>query len=79
SGTYPATVKLHGMSADVSAQLRIVKLANGAVQVSLDKPLLVGAAAFGLADAVEQLRMLANLASITPTVTVGFTLVYSKQ
>jgi hypothetical protein len=62
----------------VAADLKVVKLADDSIQVSTVRPLIVGAAAFGLEDEVEQLRVIANLASITPNIVVNFTLVYNQ-
>lgn len=78
TGTYTATVSLHGLNQEVAADLKVVKLADDSIQVSTVRPLIVGAAAFGLEDEVEQLRVIANLASITPNIVVNFTLVYNQ-
>lgn len=79
TGSHTATVNLHGMSADLVAELQVIKLDEDTIQVQLAKPLLVGAASFGLVEAVEELKTLAGLPSITPNVVVDFTLVYHKQ
>jgi len=78
-GTYTAQLSLHGMSQDIPADLRIVKLEDGDVQVQLARPLIIAAASFGLAAGVEELRNLAGLPSINPNVVVDFSLVYRKQ
>ena len=78
TGAYTATVSLHGINLEVAADLKVVKLADDRIQVSTVRPLIVGAAAFGLEDEVEQLRVIANLASITPNIVVNFTLVYNQ-
>ena len=79
SGSHTATVSLHGVSKDLSAELRIVKLDTDTVLVELAKPLLVAAGDFGLTEGVEELRTVANLPSINPQVVVEFTLFYNKQ
>ncbi len=78
TGTYTANVSLHGISQDMSAELKVVKLASNTLQVSTVRPLIVGAATFGLAEEVEQLREIANLTSINPNIVVNFTLVYNQ-
>lgn len=78
-GSYTATVKLHGMSKDIAAELQVVKLDADSVLIQVAKPLLVSAADFGLAEAVEELRNIAGLPSINPQVVVDFTLVYNKE
>ncbi len=78
TGTYTATVSLHGINQEMAADLKVVKLADDSIQVSTVRPLIVGAAAFGLAEEVEQLRVIANLASINPNIVVNFTLVYNQ-
>jgi hypothetical protein len=78
TGTYTATVSLHGINLELAADLKVVKLADDSIQVSTVRPLIVGAAAFGLEEEVEQLRVIANLTSITPNIVVNFTLVYNQ-
>lgn len=79
SADYSATVNLRGMDVAVDATLQLLKLDEDTVQVQLGKPLLVGAASFGLTDAVEELRELAALPAINPNVVLDFTLVYNRQ
>jgi polyisoprenoid-binding protein YceI len=76
---HTATVSLHGMNAEIVTELHIVKLDADTLLIQLAKPLLVNAGTFGLAEAVEELRTIANLPSINPNVVVDFTLVYNKQ
>jgi polyisoprenoid-binding protein YceI len=79
TGSHTATVSLHGVSKDLSAELRIVKLDADTVLVQLARPLLVAAGDFALTEGVEELRTVANLPSINPQVVVEFTLVYNKE
>jgi hypothetical protein len=79
NANHTATVELHGLQSAFEVELQLIKLDATSVQVQLTKPLLVGAAAFGLTEGVEQLREIAGLPSINPTVVVDFTLVYHKQ
>src|SRR5690554_121892 len=75
----PVTIELQGKQATQNSELRIVVLANGDVQVSTKNPLIIDAAAFGLADGVEQLREIAGLKSISTIVPVTATLLFSKD
>lgn len=77
--TYAASVSLHGVMKELSAELQVVKLDADTVLVQLARPLLVAAGDFGLAEGVEELRTIANLPSINPQVVVDFSLVYDKQ
>jgi polyisoprenoid-binding protein YceI len=78
SATYTATVNLHGMTQEVAADLQVIKLDANTLQVNLAKPLLIGAAAFGLTDGVEELRTLAGLMVINPNVVIDFSLLYRQ-
>ena len=78
-GTYPASINLHGNSQTLDVDLLISKLNANTIHVTTAKPLLLGAALFGLAEGVEKLRELAGLPAINPNVVVNFTLVYNKQ
>lgn len=78
TATYAATVNLHGISQEISADLTVVKLSADSIQVHTTQPLIVGAGAFGLTEEVEQLRVIANLNAINPNIVVNFTLVYTQ-
>ena len=78
SGSYTASVELHGVTQDLEAELQIVKLDADTLQINLARPLIVNAAAFGLQDGVEELRNLAALTNINPNVVVDFSLLYRK-
>jgi len=78
TGSYPVSVSLHGVKAEMTADLQVIKLDATTLQVQLARPLIVAADKFGLAAGVEELRTVANLPSITPNVVVDFTLVYRE-
>ena len=78
TGSYPVSVSLHGVTAELMADLQVTRLDAATLQVQLARPLIVAASSFALVDAVEEMRKLANLASITPNVVVDFTLVYRQ-
>jgi len=75
-GSYTATLGLHGIEQELTAELQVLKLADSSLQIQTLRPLFVNAAAFGMAPGVEQLREIAGLPSINPTAIVNFTLVY---
>ena len=75
-GSYEASVDLHGFSQILNADLQVLKLNANTVQIQPARPLIVGAASFGLAEGVEELREIAGLPSINPNVVIDFTLVY---
>ena len=79
TGSYTAQVALHGVTADVMADLQITKLEDDSVLVQVARPLIVAAATFGLQAGVDELQKVASLPSITPGVVIDFTLVYRKQ
>jgi polyisoprenoid-binding protein YceI len=73
-----ATVSMRGVNAPIPAELRVIKVDADTVLVQTAKPLLVAASAVGLAEAVEELRTVANLPSINPQVVVDFSLVFNS-
>jgi polyisoprenoid-binding protein YceI len=77
--SHEAMLNLHGMTQPLAVELLVLKLEDGSVQASNSKPVLVAAGAFGLAEAVEQLREIAGLPAINPNVVVDFTLVYRPR
>lgn len=79
TSTHTVTLDLHGASQQMEADLQVLKLDNDTLVVNLAKPLLVGAVSFGLAEGVEELREIAGLPSIVPSVVVDFSLVYRRQ
>lgn len=79
AASYEATVSMHGVNAAIPAELRVIKVDADTVLVQTAKPLLVAASSVGLAEAVEELRTVANLPSINPQVVVDFSLTYNRQ
>lgn len=62
-----------------TARLAIYHLADGAVEVSTIEPVLVDSEDFGLLPAVNQLREMAGLKSLTIKVPVSFRLVFEAK
>ena len=79
TASYEATVSMRGVDAAIPAELRVIKVDADTVLVQTAKPLLVAASAVGLAEAVEELRTVANLPSINPQVVVDFSLAFNSS
>jgi polyisoprenoid-binding protein YceI len=79
AASYEAMLSMHGVNVAIPAELRVIKVDADTVLVQTAKPLLVAASSVGLAEAVEELRTVANLPSINPQVVVDFSLTYNKQ
>lgn len=76
---YEATVDLHGVQQTLPLAVVVSGLQNGGLLVTLARPLIVNAASFGLAEGVEQLRVIAGLPSINNNVVVDFTLQFDAD
>jgi polyisoprenoid-binding protein YceI len=72
-------LRLAGQSRDVKAQLRVVRLASGGLQVSTRSPLVIDLAAFGLKPGVEALREVMGLNFLAAAAPVSLTLVLHAQ
>ena len=69
---------LNGMSETKESYVMVTRLGVNKVLVENKAPVIIDAADFGLEGGVEQLRELANLHNITPTVPVTFSLVFER-
>ncbi|PCJ40887.1 MAG: hypothetical protein COA71_09810 [SAR86 cluster bacterium] len=76
TANYNYSLSLHGISSDLNADLRLTKTSNNRIEIQPARPIILGAALFGLAEGVEALREIAGLPSINPNVVVDFSLVY---
>ena len=74
----PFTLSLHGVEAEVEAQVSIVAVGNRA-WVSTVKPILISAGDFGLDGGVEALREIAGLQAISSAVPVSVDLRLQKK
>lgn len=72
----PATLALHGLSAEVAGEFRISRISAKQWRVSTEAPLIVNASAFGLVDGVEALRSIAKLQTLAAAVPVTASLVF---
>jgi polyisoprenoid-binding protein YceI len=66
---------ISGRSNAVTAHLRVVKLASGALQVSTSAPIVVNLKDYGLQDGVEALRNVMNLNVLASSAPVTFSVV----
>lgn len=79
--TYTESVKLnlslHGVSHQVTNQVQVTKLSGDRLLVSSVMPLVINASDYGLAEGIEQLRVIAGLPSISTAVPVTFSLIFN--
>jgi len=74
-----AKITMMGLSLPQKARLNIFHLAGGNVEVSTIEPILLDAEDYGLLPAINQLRELAGLKSLTIKVPVSFRLVFQPD
>jgi polyisoprenoid-binding protein YceI len=77
--TLVVELDLHGKQKTYTQAVRVTVPAKGIVQVTLEQPIVLNTADFGLTEGVEVLRDLAKLDAILPVVPVSATLVYRLQ
>jgi len=70
---------ISGQAKPVTASLRVVKLANGALSVGTRVPVVVNLKDYGLQDEVEALRVLMNLDVLASAAPVSFTVMLMPQ
>ncbi len=71
-----AMLTLHGFQQELQADVRMVRLASGALRVTTVNPLLLSLKDFGLEEGVDKLQALAELPSIARVVPVYFSLLF---
>ncbi|MCD2449812.1 YceI family protein [Methylicorpusculum oleiharenae] len=74
-----ANLDLHGMKKEISAKLRIIKLADNKLVASTLEPIILIPGDFGLEPGVKKLMEIAKLNSISSAVPVTFSLVFEKK
>ena len=74
-----AQLYMVGVSQLQSARLAVYQLADGSLEVSTIQPILVDSEDFGMLPAINQLRELAGLKSLTVKVPVSFRLVFEPE
>lgn len=73
----PLVINLHGEVLTLSAPLRVSHVQDG-LRVDTLAPIIVKADAFALVDGIESLREIAGLPSISRSVPVSFSLLFSQ-
>ena len=74
-----ANVSMLGVDFLQQARLNVVHLANGNVEVSTIEPILLGIESYGMGPAIDELRKLAGLKSISTKVPISFRLVFQPE
>ena len=74
----PAKINLHGTEPNILLPLVVTRLSSKRFQVVTTKPVIAYASQFGLTKGVEALRLIAQLATITPAVPVTFSLIFEQ-
>ena len=74
-----AILDLHGIVANVNAEVIVTKLSDTEIMVQNANPILISAQDYSLTSGIDTLRALANLNVISYTVPVNFTLLFSAQ
>jgi len=70
---------LHGQSIPMTFEVVVARMGNGDLLVMSQKPVVVNASLFNLADGVEALREIAGLPSISAAVPVSFVLSFDAD
>ncbi len=73
------SLSLHGITADLSAILKISKISDSRIEIQNAQPIILGAGLFGLTEGVEALREVAGLPSINPNVVIDFSLFFDEN
>lgn len=74
-----AEIDLHGISDALEADIAVVRLDEGTVQVTSTRPVILDAGSFGLTAGVNKLRELASLDAISLAVPVTFQLTFTQH
>jgi polyisoprenoid-binding protein YceI len=74
-----AQLSIKGMDANVEARIQIARVSEDRVIATTTAPVIVTTDMFGLTDELGDLRVLAQLPSISPAVPVTFTLTFNRS
>ena len=74
----PIALDLHGLSSEYDAKVFITRIGDTRVSVATTEPVLVSVDEFDLGPGLEELKVIAGLPSITPTVPVTASLVFTQ-
>jgi len=76
--TLDATLDLHGISAEIDAEIMVTDLGGQHILVESRNPVLLHVADFELVEGLATLQEMASLSSITPVSPVNFSLVFTR-
>ena len=76
--SYNYSLSLHGVTTELSADLRLTKISGSQIEIQPAQPIIIGANLFGLTEGLEALREVAGLPSINPNVVVDFSLSFDE-
>lgn len=74
-----ASLSMHGVTEDVDAKLRVIKLQNDGIAVSTVEPIIISTGLFGFQPGLDKLKEIAKLDSITTTVPVSLNLKFDSR
>lgn len=74
----PFKLDLHGLSSEYDAKIFITRIGMSRVSVATAEPILLSVDEFDLGPGLEELKVIAGLPSITPTVPVTASLVFTQ-
>ena len=77
--TIKLTLSLHGIEKELNSRVQVTQLAGNKISVVALEPVLMNAADYKLAEAVEALREIAKLPSISLLVPVTYSLVFQPS
>jgi len=77
--TMDFNLSLHGVSKEMAAEVRVVKLVKNRILAMSVNPIIVNADQYDLVAGIEKLREVAKLPSISTAVPVTFSLVFEQQ
>lgn len=77
--TIPAMLSMHGISKELTLDLRVSKLNDNTLLVSSVQPVLIRAANYNMLDGITKLSSLVNNLPIAETVPVNFSLQLNKN
>jgi len=77
--TLPAALAMHGVSKEISLEVRITKLSANTLIVASTQPVLIRAADFNMVEGITKLASLVNNLPIAESIPVNFSLQLSKS
>ena len=75
---FSASLSMHGVSKDLTLDVRVSMLSDSSIVVSSSKPFLLRAADFNMVEGIQKLASLVNNLPIAESVPVSFSLSFTK-